>query len=89
MGKGLANQVGLTWATVGILALEIVHVQLVGWLVSNLIGPLYNRLHVCVLILCTCTEPVGFKLLRMHIVFVYLGSYNDGEGRPREWQFRF
>ena len=82
MGKGLANRVGLTWATVRILALGIVHVRLVEWLASNLIGPLYNRL--CVLILRTWTEPVGFKLLHMLIVFVYLASYNDGEGRPRE-----
>ena len=43
MGKGLANRVGLTWATVGILALGIVHVQLVEWLASNLIGLLYSR----------------------------------------------
>ena len=64
---------------------DCTHVQLVGWLASNLIGLLYNRL--CVLILRTWTEPVDFKLLCMHIVFVYLGSYNDGEGRPREWQF--
>ena len=70
MGKGLANRVGLTWATVGILALGIVHVQLVGWLASNLIGLLYSRV-----ILCAWTEPVGFQLLRMHIVFVYLGCY--------------
>ena len=46
MGKGLANRVGLTWATVRILALGIVHVRLVEWLASNLIGPLYNRLCV-------------------------------------------
>ena len=52
---------------------DCTHVQLVEWLASNLIGPLYNRL--CVLILCACTEPVGFKLLCILIVFVYLGSY--------------